>query len=85
MEPMAVTIHDSNETAPSWAMLVGSRMMPDPIMFTVTSVVSPVRLIFLLESAITIPRFTQHTAPAGEISVAVGSRSSLVRQQAFIG
>ncbi|MNL56232.1 hypothetical protein D3C87_1797100 [compost metagenome] len=52
MEPTAVTIHDSNETAPSWAMLVGNMMMPEPIMFTVTSVVSPMRLIFLLESAI---------------------------------
>lgn len=52
MEPMAVTIHDRSETAPSWAMLVGNMMMPEPIMFTVTSVVSPMRLIFLLESAI---------------------------------
>jgi hypothetical protein len=52
MEPTAVTSHESNDTAPSCAMLVGSRMMPEPIMFTVTSVVSPMRLIFLLESAI---------------------------------
>ncbi|MNN81786.1 hypothetical protein D3C81_1986460 [compost metagenome] len=52
IEPIAVNIQDSNETAPSWAMLVGSMMMPEPIMFTATSVVSPVRLIFLPDSAI---------------------------------
>ena len=51
MEPMAVTIHDSSETAPSWAILEGSMMMPEPIMLTATRVVSPMRLIFLLESA----------------------------------
>ncbi len=33
-------------------MLVGSMMMPEPIMLTITNVVSPTRLIFLLESAI---------------------------------
>ncbi|MNN79205.1 hypothetical protein D3C81_1958280 [compost metagenome] len=33
-------------------MLVGSMMMPEPIMFTATRVVSPMRFIFLLESAI---------------------------------
>ncbi|MCY1382618.1 hypothetical protein D9M69_706550 [compost metagenome] len=47
-----MTTHDSSETAPSWAMLVGSMMMPDPIMLTATRVVRPVRLIFLLDSAI---------------------------------
>ncbi|MNQ14658.1 hypothetical protein D3C85_276150 [compost metagenome] len=52
MEPIAVTIQDSSETAPSCAMFAGSMMMPEPIMFTATSVVSPMRLIFLLESAI---------------------------------
>lgn len=36
-------------------MLVGNIMMPEPIMFTATSVVSPMRFIFLLESAIGIP------------------------------
>ncbi|MCY1429261.1 hypothetical protein D9M71_451710 [compost metagenome] len=52
MEPMAVNIQDSSDTAPSWAMLVGSMMMPEPIMFTATRVVSPVRPIFLPGSAI---------------------------------
>eukprot|EP01041_Mallomonas_annulata_P016941 gene16941-35136_t len=39
IEPAAVMIHDSSDTAPSWAMLEGSRMMPEPIILTVTSVV----------------------------------------------
>jgi hypothetical protein len=52
IEPIAVKAHDNSDTAPSCAMLVGSMMMPDPIMLTVTSVVSPIRLIFLLESVI---------------------------------
>ncbi|GLR36250.1 hypothetical protein GCM10011247_16470 [Pseudomonas plecoglossicida] len=47
-----MNIQDNSETAPNCAMLVGNRMIPLPIMFTVTSVVSPVRLIFLLASAI---------------------------------
>ncbi|MCY1183391.1 hypothetical protein D9M73_240070 [compost metagenome] len=47
-----MTTHDSSETAPSWAMLVGSMMMPEPIMLTATRVVRLVRLIFLLDSAI---------------------------------
>jgi hypothetical protein len=33
-------------------MFAGSMMMPDPIMLTVTSVVRPIRLIFLLGSVI---------------------------------
>ena len=45
IEPSAVTIHDSNEIAPTCAMLVGSMMMPDPIMFTATMKVSCIRLI----------------------------------------
>ncbi|MNJ66461.1 hypothetical protein D3C77_625420 [compost metagenome] len=52
MEPTAVMIHDSNETAPSCAMLDGSMMMPEPIMLTATRVVRPTRPIFLLDSAI---------------------------------
>ncbi|GLU40860.1 hypothetical protein Pssp01_49530 [Pseudomonas sp. NBRC 100443] len=48
MEPTAVNTHDSSETAPSWAMLEGSMMIPEPIMLTITRVVSPVRPIFLV-------------------------------------
>ncbi|MNJ29383.1 hypothetical protein D3C77_239470 [compost metagenome] len=54
MEPIAVTPHDSNDTAPSCAMLVGSMMMPEPIILTVTKVVSPTRPIFF-DSAIPVP------------------------------
>ena len=46
IEPTAVTIHDSREIAPTWAMLVGSMMMPEPIMFTATMNVSCIRFIF---------------------------------------
>ena len=57
MEPTAVMIHDSNETAPNWAMLDGNMMMPEPIILTDTRVVSPTRLIFLLDSAIDLSLF----------------------------
>src|SRR6478609_10407496 len=50
-EPTAVTSQDSSEIAPTWAMLAGSMMMPDPIMFTVTRKVSCTTLIFFLASA----------------------------------
>src|SRR6476660_4058685 len=40
IEPTAVTIHDKSEIAPTLAMLVGSMMMPEPIMFTATMNVS---------------------------------------------
>ena len=53
IEPTAVTIHDSREIAPTWAMLVGSMMMPEPIMFTATMNVSCIRFIFFC-SAITL-------------------------------
>src|SRR4026208_527600 len=46
MEPTAVTSHDSSEIAPTCAMLVGSMMMPEPIMFTATMNVSCMRFIF---------------------------------------
>src|SRR4026208_1387176 len=46
IEPIAGTIHDSREIAPTLAMLVGSMMMPEPIMFTATMNVSCIRLIF---------------------------------------
>ena len=41
----AVTIHDKSEIAPTLAMLVGSMMMPEPIMFTATMNVSCIRFI----------------------------------------
>ena len=47
IEPTAVTIHDSREMAPTWAMLVGSMMIPDAIMFMDTINVSWTRFIFL--------------------------------------
>src|SRR5882672_201150 len=49
---MAVTIHDSREIAPTCAMLVGSMMMPEPIMFTATMNVSCTTFIFFFCSAI---------------------------------
>src|SRR5262245_8240347 len=45
-EPTAVTSHDSREIAPTRAMLVGSMMIPDPIMLTATMNVSWTRFIF---------------------------------------
>src|SRR5512139_2979626 len=52
IEPTAVTSHDSREMAPTCAMLAGSMMMPDPIMFTVTMNVSCTTPIFFSASAI---------------------------------
>ncbi|MET0893009.1 MAG: hypothetical protein ABWY01_05510, partial [Pseudoxanthomonas sp.] len=46
MDPNAVTIHDSSDIAPTCAMLAGSMITPDPIMFTATSTVSCIKLIF---------------------------------------
>src|SRR5262245_21948437 len=46
IEPSAVTIQDKSEIAPTWAMFVGSMMMPEPIMFTATMKVSWTRFIF---------------------------------------
>src|SRR6516162_7746426 len=45
MDPNAVTIHDKREIAPTFAMFVGSMMIPDPIMFTATMNVSWIRFI----------------------------------------
>ena len=47
IEPSAVTIQESREIAPTCAMLVGSMMMPEPIMFTATMNVSCTTFIFL--------------------------------------
>src|SRR5262245_39464218 len=54
IEPTAVTIQESSEIAPTFAMLVGSMMMPEPIMLTATMNVSWTRLIFFV-SATTSP------------------------------
>src|SRR4026208_2174075 len=51
MDPSAVTIQESREIAPTWAMLVGSMMMPEPIMFTATMNVSCTTFIFLAADA----------------------------------
>ena len=48
IDPIAVTIHDSSEIAPTLAMLVGSMMIPDPIMFTATMNVSWTSVIFFV-------------------------------------
>src|SRR6267154_3246162 len=45
IEPTAVTIHDNSEIAPTWAMLVGSMMIPEPIMLTATMNVSWTKFI----------------------------------------
>src|SRR6185503_7548657 len=57
IEPRAVTIHESREMAPTWAMLLGSMMMPEPIMFTATMNVSCTTFIFLAVAApvLTVP------------------------------
>src|SRR3954453_13801387 len=40
IEPIAMTIQDRSEIAPTWAMLAVSMMIPDPIMFTAMMKVS---------------------------------------------
>ena len=52
IEPIAVTIHDSSEIAPTWAMFVGSMMIPEPIMLTATRTVSWIRLIFFASAMV---------------------------------
>src|SRR5678816_13788 len=52
IDPTAVTTHDSNEIAPTPAMLAGSMMMPEPIMFTATMNVSCTTFIFFFVLAI---------------------------------
>src|SRR6185295_11714541 len=46
IEPNAVTIQESSEMPPTCAMLAGSMMMPEPIIFTATMNVSCIRFIF---------------------------------------
>jgi hypothetical protein len=50
IDPSAVTTHDSSEIAPTFAMLVGSMMIPEPIMFTATMNVSWTTFIFLVSA-----------------------------------
>ena len=55
-------------------MLVGSMMMPDPIMLTITKVVRPMRLIFLFESAIQISFFHTCAKLSGVVTHAINCR-----------
>ena len=48
-------IHDRSEIAPTFAMFVGSMMIPEPIMFTATSTVSWNTFIFFAGSAMKSP------------------------------
>jgi hypothetical protein len=50
IDPKAVTTHDSSEIAPTFAMLVGSMMIPEPIMFTATMNVSWTTFIFFVSA-----------------------------------
>src|SRR4051812_30891621 len=54
IDPNAVTIQESSDIAPTLAMLVGSMMIPEPIMFTATMNVSCTRFIFFFVSAIVL-------------------------------
>ncbi len=57
IEPTAVTIQDSREMAPTCAMFVGSRMIPEPIMLTAVRTVSCMTFIFFFGSAMGSPWF----------------------------
>src|SRR4029450_1462461 len=50
IEPRAVITHDNSEIAPTFAMFVGSMMIPEPIMLTATMNVSWIRVIFFRSS-----------------------------------
>ena len=54
IEPTAVTPQDNSDMAPTWAMFVGSMMMPEPIMLTATRIVSCISVIFLGVSMIVL-------------------------------
>ena len=60
MEPSAVTIQERSEIAPTFAMLVGSMMMPEPIMLTATTSVSCIIVIFFAPLAISLSYFLTH-------------------------
>src|SRR5437879_13060937 len=55
IEPTAVTPQESREIAPTWAMFVGSMMIPEPIMLTATMTVSWIRFIFFRGSSMVSP------------------------------
>src|SRR3954469_3542012 len=67
MEPSAVTIHESREIAPTWAMLVGSMMMPEPIMLTATMNVSCTTFIFLAVGAVSPLTVALLTSPLDRV------------------
>src|SRR5262245_7400857 len=50
IEPRPVITHDNSEIAPTFAMFVGSMMIPEPIMLTATMNVSWVNVIFFRSS-----------------------------------
>src|SRR5262249_55903093 len=50
IEPRAVITQDNSEIAPTFAMFVGSMMIPEPIMLTATMNVSWVNVIFFRSS-----------------------------------
>src|SRR5215470_5598313 len=50
IEPRAVTTQDNSEIAPTFAMFVGSMMIPEPIMLTATMNVSWINVIFFRSS-----------------------------------
>src|SRR5258705_13370069 len=54
-DPNAVTSQESSEIAPTLAMLAGSMMIPEPIMFTVTRNVSWVKFIFFVSMVGVLP------------------------------
>src|SRR5215471_4912130 len=66
IEPSAVTIQERSEIAPICAMLVGSMMMPEPIMLTATTTVSCIIVIFFGAVAIVLSLFldAQHVVHA---------------------
>ena len=56
-----MTIQESSEIAPTLAMLVGSMMIPEPIMFTATMNVSWTRFIFFFSHM--IPLLPRDSSP----------------------
>ena len=81
IEPSAVTIQLRSEIAPTWAMFVGSMMMPEPIMFTATSTVSWTSVIFFAGavSAMVDPRWLMRRVPYAQ-PAARGSAGKILRR-----
>ena len=78
IEPSAVTIHDNSEIAPTFAMFVGSMMMPEPIMLTVTMNVSCTTFIFFCGISHRTPSFSCR-ASTQSLVAQCGSLSNDVR------